>query len=341
MSERITHAIEGFATLIKSFVLINNANNAFKTAEKIAKSSGLLKELYEDKTVEGLSKYENVQELLNAIKEFVDNADNDDKSLGCFLQEISLLTDADTSNEEDADRVTLMTIHGAKGLEFKNVYVVGLEEDLFPSQMMLNSRVDLEEERRLFYVALTRSEKKLTLSYAEYRYRYGNLHVCKPSRFLDEIDPKYLAFSGLPDQNQAKRWQAGRETLTDLIDETNVIPPNLSGQTGYSGEFTQIKALPLKRKSFARPNTNTLSRTWQGGRHSSPPSGGRKGGFTNFTPDDTTNLTAGMKVEHTKFGYGIVKKIDGKQSERKAKILFKQGGEKTLLLSFAKLRIIT
>ncbi|MCH8318121.1 MAG: exodeoxyribonuclease V subunit gamma, partial [Bacteroidetes bacterium] len=209
MSERITHAIEGFATLIKSFVLINNANNAFKTTEKIAKSSGLLKELYEDKTVEGLSKYENIQELLNAIKEFVDNADNTLKGegdgkvssllgdgrgadLGCFLQEISLLTDADTGNEEDADRVTLMTIHAAKGLEFRNVYVVGLEEDLFPSQMMLNSRADLEEERRLFYVALTRSEKKLTLSYAEYRYRYGNLHVCKPSRFLDEIDPKYL-----------------------------------------------------------------------------------------------------------------------------------------------------
>jgi len=365
MSERITHAIEGFATLIKSFVLINNTNNAFETTEKIAKSSGLLKELYEDKTVEGLSKYENIQELLNAIKEFVDNADNtlkgegDDKvspllgdgrgaDLGCFLQEISLLTDADTGNEEDADRVTLITIHGAKGLEFRNVYVVGLEEDLFPSQMMLNSRADLEEERRLFYVALTRSEKKLTLSYAEYRYRYGNLHVCKPSRFLDEIDPKYLAFSG-------------RETLSGLMDETINIPLNLSplsnsggqaGQMSYSGGSPPASRnagsistghRPPQRGGFpvpARPITNTLPHTWQGGRHSFPPSRGRKEGFTNFTPDDTTNLAAGMKVEHTKFGYGTVKKIDGKQGERKAEILFDKGGIKTLLLSFAKLKII-
>jgi DNA helicase-2/ATP-dependent DNA helicase PcrA len=123
----------------------------------------LLKDLHEDKTVEGLARYENVQELLNAIKEFVDNPENEDKSLSAFLQSVSLLTSADDEKDTDTDKITLMTIHAAKGLEFKHVYIVGMEEDLFPSQMMLASRADLEEERRLFYVAITRAERNSPL----------------------------------------------------------------------------------------------------------------------------------------------------------------------------------
>ena len=191
-------AIEAFADLIKSYKLLLDQKDAYEVASHIAKTSGLLKELYDDKTVEGLARYENVQELLNAVKEFVDTPDNDDKSLSAFLQSVSLLTTADEKEDDgDNDRITLMTIHAAKGLEFKNVHIVGLEEDLFPSQMMLESRNDLEEERRLFYVAITRAEKRLSISYAETRYHYGRLKMCEPSRFLMEIDQKYLKVSKL------------------------------------------------------------------------------------------------------------------------------------------------
>ncbi len=138
-----------------------------------------------------MSRYENVQELLNAIKEFTDDKEREDKSLSAFLQEVTLLTDEDRSDSNE-EAVTLMTIHMAKGLEFNHVYIVGMEEDLFPSQMMLSSRADLEEERRLFYVAITRAKKKLTLSYALNRYRFGRLKNCEPSRFLEEIDPRFI-----------------------------------------------------------------------------------------------------------------------------------------------------
>ncbi|MEQ9007055.1 MAG: 3'-5' exonuclease, partial [Ekhidna sp.] len=152
--------VENFATLIKSFRLTNEKKDAYDTASQIAKTSGLLKELYEDKTIEGMNRYENTQELLNAIKEFTDDPEREDKSLGSFLQDVALLTDEDRNNKNQ-DAVTLMTIHMAKGLEFPYVFIVGLEEELFPSQMMLSSRADLEEERRLFYVAITRAEQKL------------------------------------------------------------------------------------------------------------------------------------------------------------------------------------
>lgn len=296
ISKRTKNAIEEFTTLIKSFILINNSYNAYDTTQKIAKNSGLLKELYEDKTIEGLSRYENVQELLNAIKEFVDRPDNEDKSLATFLQDISLLTDADTGDEEDFNRVTLMTIHAAKGLEFKNVYVVGMEEGLFPSPWMLDSRANLEEERRLFYVALTRSEKKLTLSYSEYRYSYGNLHSCEPSRFLDDIDPKYLK---------------SKFEIRSQVPMTKFDP-------GYlERNLKQIQNSNQKSNLSARDDKQS------------------------FTPNDTSNLSVGMKVEHSKFGFGVVKKLEGKQGNRKAKILFKNSGEKTLLLTFAKLKIVT
>ncbi|MEQ8882306.1 MAG: 3'-5' exonuclease [Cyclobacteriaceae bacterium] len=183
--------VENFATLIKSFRLTAEKKDAYDTATQVAKTSGLLKELYEDKTIEGMSRYENVQELLNAIKEFTDDQGREDKSLSAFLQEVALLTDADNHDNSD-EAVTMMTIHMAKGLEFNYVYIVGLEEELFPSQMMLSSRADLEEERRLFYVAITRAKKKLHFSYALNRYRFGRLKNCEPSRFIEEVDPAFI-----------------------------------------------------------------------------------------------------------------------------------------------------
>jgi DNA helicase-2/ATP-dependent DNA helicase PcrA len=295
MTGRLVTLFEGFVDLIKSYKVLANNKDAFEAANEIAKQSGLLKELYEDKTIEGIARYENVQALLNGIKEFVDRPDQEDKSLGTYLQEISLLTD--TENEkEDKDYVTLMTIHSAKGLEFNQVFVVGIEEDLFPSAMMLNSRADLEEERRLFYVAITRAEKRLTLSFATSRYRFGQLKSCAPSRFLEEIDPRHLQM-------------------------TSITANSINAQE-QSPAFVGIKpktgAAPIPLRAKAAPAYTP-----------SP----------DFKPSDTSNLTVGMKVEHPKFGFGAVKDIQSNGTDRKAVIDFKDLGEKTLILSFAKLRI--
>ncbi len=309
---RFADAIEGFADLITSFKLMveHQQKDAFEVASHVAKASGLLKELYEDKTVEGLSRYENVQELLNSIKEFVDTAEEQDKSLSAFLQTVSLLTTADEDDPDgDNDRVTLMTIHGAKGLEFKHVYIVGMEEDLFPSQMMLQSRADLEEERRLFYVAITRAEKKLTISYAESRYQYGRLKPCEPSRFLDEIDPKYLQLARIAKRLPEQRTQT---SLGFASREKTVSSPE---------NKTPAQVLVKKTPAPSAPSTYIPS--------------------ADFVPSDTKNLRVGDKVEHLKFGFGTVKQMEINANDRKAVIVFEGGvGEKTLLLSFAKLRIL-
>ncbi|CAH2559971.1 ATP-dependent helicase [Cardinium endosymbiont of Oedothorax gibbosus] len=186
LSSTAATAVSRFVALIDTATLKLESENAYTIADYMAKASGLLKELHEDKTVEGLIRYEHIQELLNSIKHFVDYSDNNDPSLGSFLQEIALLTSADKENVHE-DAVTLMTIHASKGLEFKYVYLVGMEEELFPSSMMLGSKADLEEERRLFYVAVTRAQLKLTLSHALSRYRFGKLTNVQPSRFLKEI----------------------------------------------------------------------------------------------------------------------------------------------------------
>ncbi len=301
---RAANAIGEFVNSIKKFAIDVANNDAHEAANAIAKGSGLLRDLYADRTVEGLSRYENVQELLNAIKEFVDNdeavtggEEPKDKQLGTFLQEITLLTGQDQDKGDDNDKVTLMTIHMAKGLEFKHVYIVGMEEDLFPSQMMLSSRADLEEERRLFYVAITRAEQKVFLSYALSRYRFGKLKSCEPSRFIDEIDPKFI-------QENSK---FGRRTTEPVAKNTNGFAKNLlkSGGTKPSINKASIQHTPS----------------------------------SDFSPSDTTNLAEGMKVEHPKFGFGQVVEIDNSGTSRKAKVAFDNFGEKTLLLSFAKLKI--
>lgn len=192
LSGRTANAIVDFVAMIKRFKIDIEKKDAYEAAKTIANGSGLIKELYEDKTIEGLSRYENAQELLNAIKEYVDNPEVENKDLGHFLQEITLLTGMDQEDDDDYDKVTLMTVHMAKGLEFKYVYLPGMEENLFPSQMMTNSRTDLEEERRLFYVAITRAEKKVFLCHALSRYKFGRIQNNEPSRFIEEIDSSFI-----------------------------------------------------------------------------------------------------------------------------------------------------
>ncbi len=293
---RASGPIDDFVSKIKRFSIETQNKDAYEAAAEIAKSSGLLKELYEDKTVEGLSRYENVQELLNAIKEYVDDPEKEDKSLGAFLQEVSLLTSQDDNKDKDPDTVTLMTIHMAKGLEFKYVYIVGMEEDLFPSQMMLSSRAELEEERRLFYVAITRAQKKLYLSYALTRYRYGRLKNCEPSRFLDDVDQRYIKVS------------------TKFGGIESVAPNPEFAKSFVSSMKKTVSSQPTNKASAYKPSAD-------------------------FVPSDTNNLSIGMKVEHPKFGFGMVMQMDVSGPDRKAKISFDDFGEKTLLLSFAKLKI--
>ena len=192
LDNRILNLLTPFVDLISSFKNFAKSNDAYSSASHIASNSGLLKELWDDRSIEGISRYENVQELLNSIKEYVDNEEIKEKSLDNFLQEISLMTDQDQEENQDDEYVSLMTIHMAKGLEFPVVFIVGVEEDLFPSQMMISSREDLEEERRLFYVAITRAMKKLYITYSKTRYRYGLLKDCEKSRFIKEISPIYI-----------------------------------------------------------------------------------------------------------------------------------------------------
>ena len=193
--------------MIKSFKAKLDNAPAFELAHEIAKSSNILNDLYIDKTPEGIVRYENIQELLNGISEF---SESEKSSLSDYLIDVALLTNADNEKIEDFNKITLMTIHSAKGLEFPFVYIVGIEENLFPSLLSLSSRAELEEERRLFYVALTRAKKKATLSYAISRYKWGNFITCEPSRFIEEIDKKYLDLSHIgvhqKNVNHSKTW---------------------------------------------------------------------------------------------------------------------------------------
>ncbi len=304
LDARSAGAVANFATLIQSFQVMAKSNNAYDTALHIAQHSTLLKELHEDKSVEGLSRYENIQELLNGIKEFSEREDIEQKGLDVFMQDIALLTNDDNDKDPDADTVSLMTIHSAKGLEFAHVYVVGLEENLFPSQMSLSSRADLEEERRLFYVAITRAEKQLHLSYATSRYRWGTLTNCEPSRFIEEIDPQYLE-----------------------------IDFKVPAKSNDNFSFDQERSAWQQKESFSKPKPALQPKTKSILPKAHTPS-------PDFSPSDTSNLQVGMEVEHERFGFGKVLQIEGNKPDIKATIFFKELGQKQLLLKFAKLRIV-
>ena len=304
LDSRSSTAVANFAVLIQSFQVMTKTHSAYDTALHIAQHSTILKELYSDKSVEGLSRYENIQELLNGIKEFSEREDIEERSLDIFMQDIALLTNDDNDKNPDADTVSLMTIHSAKGLEFDNVFVVGLEENLFPSQMSLSSRTDLEEERRLFYVAITRAGKKLNLSYATSRYRWGTLTSCEPSRFIEEIDARFLELDFKPQQKKS------------------------------DNPFGDEDKSPWQQKEmFSKPKPASMPRTSSILPKAHVPSEG-------FSPSDTSGLQVGMEVEHERFGFGKIINMEGNKPDLKATIFFKDLGQKQLLLKFAKLRII-
>lgn len=237
---RSANSIEAFVLMIKSFRIQLETKNAYDVAEEVGKATGIVKELYKEGTVEDLSRYENVQELLNAIKEFTETPDDEgellDKSLGSYLQQITLLTDADKEDPENQDVVTLMTIHASKGLEFPNVFVVGTEENLFPSQMSMYDKDDLEEERRLFYVAITRAEQNVWLTYANHRYRFGQLVSNEPSRFLEELPEAHVDLSKA--KKARNKAQAGeRPRTTTFISQKKTSNPNLTKKASADPGF--------------------------------------------------------------------------------------------------------
>jgi DNA helicase-2/ATP-dependent DNA helicase PcrA len=295
--------LKAFTALIKGYRDNLQTMEAFDLAYSIAESSGIMKDLHYENTPENLSKWENLQELLNGIREFVESQEEAaDTTLNSFLQSVSLLTDADSEKEEDRDKVTIMTAHSAKGLEYKFVYVTGLEEDLFPSRLSSNTREELEEERRLFYVALTRAMEQVTLSYASIRYRWGVPVNSVPSRFIREIEAAYIDLP--PEETPADSfqpvWRSSRES-----DDT--------------ARYTSGKIQRMTRVSRAVPPS---------------PSG------TGFTADDPARIQAGMQVEHPRFGSGKIISLEGEMPNRKATVFFREHGQKQLLLKFAKLKII-
>ena len=302
--------LKAFALMMNSFK-VQIQEDAFLLAESIAKTSTLFRELDKDKTPEGISRYENVQELLNAIKEFVEKQKKvgEPCTLDYFMQDVALITDQDYDDKDNFNKVTMMTIHASKGLEFAFVYIVGLEENLFPSQLAVHSREELEEERRLFYVALTRAKKKIQLSYSTSRWRWGQLIDCEPSRFLNEIDDKFLDW-----QYQIKINYHDQNREVHFRDNTSK---------------TYIKSSAVKTKSISKKNPFNLTKA--------------NAAFSKVGSENSKNqkLKTGMRVNHDRFGKGKILKIEGLSDNKKAIIYFDGLGQKTLLLKFAKLEIVS
>ena len=303
--------LQDFATMISGFATRLETASAFDLGHHIAQHTALLRELHKDKTPEGVARYENVEELLAGMKEFSDAVDpaNPDalRTMGDFLVDVALLTDADQDDGDD-DKVSLMTIHAAKGLEFPYIYVVGLEENLFPSQMALNTREELEEERRLFYVALTRAEKRATLSYALTRYRWGQLIQNEPSRFIEEIDEQYL---NLPTVSARRPEPFDFNTA-----RTSFYKPMPSG----SGPRTTTPPKPgMKKVSASAPGAAAES---------------------GVAPTASGGIAPGVEVKHARFGKGKVLKLEGEEPNVKATVFFPSAGQKQLLLKFAKLEVL-
>ena len=310
--------LEQFVTLIKSFQIFNETANAFEIADEVTKKTHIISDLKKDGTPEGVSKIENIEELLNGIKDFTEGQQELADASGAlteFLEDVALATDFDSENkDENTDRVSLMTIHLAKGLEYPYVYVVGMEEDLFPSPMNLDSRGGLEEERRLFYVALTRAEKRAFLSYAQSRYRWGKLNSAEPSRFIEEIDEQYLDYQ-IPKSDYEFKPLVNTSIFgsADVPKKQIKKPKSWEGKPNTVPNPTQLKKL---RKIQSTSQNDSESK------------------------EHAIDLPLGTKVEHQRFGKGIVTLIEGVGNDKKATIKFNGTGDKKLLLRFAKLKII-
>ncbi len=315
-------AIEEFVTMIKYFQNQLTKHNAYDVAVQVGKHTNLVKELFNDKSTEGLARYENIQELLNSIKEWTESPSNDDgelgdKTLGSYLQQITLITDAD-SDTGNEDTVKLMTVHAAKGLEFACVFLVGLEESLFPSGMSVNTREELEEERRLFYVAVTRAKKHLWLTYANTRYRYGQLVQNDPSRFIDEMPEDQIdkSSSGGGARNQSSGWGSAYDRM----------------HGGSNKSWSEPEKASDKKTATSKPSYLPVVAPHTLNKNHIP--------SANFTPCDPTALEAGCKIEHQKFGFGVIKEIEGSAHNPIAIILFDKNGEKKIMLNYAKLSIV-
>jgi len=298
--------LEGFKNLIEGFITENITNNAYELGRNIIRQTGLLADLHNDRTPEGLSRVQNVEELINSLHEFATGRleeGRQDVKLGDFLAEISLLTDQDTDKDEQSSRVTMMTIHSAKGLEFKNVFVVGLEENLFPSERSENNPKEIEEERRLFYVAITRAEENVMLTYASSRFRNGQSWTCSPSRFLDDIDPEYLQKSG----DTAFKSPLREETI------------RYAEKTGYTNTAYSERAAKETGKNIVRVEKEPVASTIR---------------------QRVGNLSVGNTIRHERFGQGKVTELIGEHENAKATVDFENFGRKQLLLKFAKFEII-
>jgi DNA helicase-2/ATP-dependent DNA helicase PcrA len=307
--------LQDFVTMVKSFQILNEGYDVFEITEHVIKKTGLYTELKKDGTPEGIARIENIEELLNGMRDFVEEqkelADTTG-SLSEFLEDVALATDLDKETG-DEDKVALMTVHLAKGLEFPYVFIVGMEEDLFPSAMSMNTRSELEEERRLFYVAITRAEKQAYLTYTQSRYRWGKLIDAEPSRFIDEIDKSFLEYLTTRTENRFK----------PLLD------------ADIFGEVDKSKLRlrkPLPSSPARTPGVNNLRKL----RRIKPVSSSAS---KNIDAKDL-NISIGTIVEHVRFGKGNVIRIEGSGADTKAEINFSNGGLKKLLLRFAKLKVI-
>lgn len=312
--------LEIFTNLIKSFQTQLSTVDAYELGSKIATSSGLVGELYADKSPEGVSRYENIQELLNGLKEFVEDVPGEDeivdenevKTLDKFTEDIALLTDADKDTDaQNNEKVSLMTVHASKGLEFPYIYIVGLEENLFPSQLSLSSRPDLEEERRLFYVALTRAEKQVSLSYAVSRFRWGNMVYSEPSRFIEEIPEQFLDLT-------SSKPTISKKSVTSTIQKR--IAPSFRKKSTETG-----KPMVTKERNLTKYDDSRDPGVLDTGKGDS---------------EHVNRIIVGTEVIHDKFGKGEVVAMDGVPPNVKATVAFQGAGNKQLLLKFAKLRIV-
>lgn len=313
--------LQDFVTMVKSFQVINETQDAFYLAEHVAKKTGLIQELKKDATPEGIARIENIEQLLGGIRDFIEGQKEVDGARGAlseFLEDVALATDMDNDTGDD-DRVALMTIHLAKGLEFPHVFVVGMEEDLFPSAMSMNTRSELEEERRLFYVALTRAEHQAYLTYAQSRYRWGKLVDSEPSRFIEEITDKFLEYLTPAETNYRYKPMIDADIFGDVdksklrqAKPTNTPPPKWVTDNEPKPDMPIRKLKPMLSNA--------------------PVSSGPA------MPD--TKLVVGNIVMHERFGQGRVLALEGVGADKKAEIHFEVGGIKKLLLRFAKLDIL-
>mgnify|MGYP000984839185 FL=1 len=306
-----------FWSMIQAFRVMLKTENAYTVAMEVAKRSGLIKTLKEDQTPEGISRVENIQEIMNSLQGFIDEQlqlEDGDASLSNFLENIALSTDQDKKEDDDEDKVSLMTIHLSKGLEFPVVHLVGLEENLFPSFLSTSTREELEEERRLFYVALTRAEKQAFFTYAISRFQWGKITDCEPSRFISEVDTRFIDFIN----PTVERKVINRSGLkSDIFDDTPPTPKSFK-------KIEPKKPLNLKKESPmpAPKRLNPIAKA-----QINNPAGG-----------STQNIEVGDRVRHDRFGIGEVLLLDGTDPQNiKAKILFEGNDEKNLLLKFAKL----